>query len=182
MSIVDLRYARALDSVVAEHRLDRAEVQRQLASFSSTLSESDELLEVLEDPSIPEPQKLRLLDALAARLSLDKVVRNFIALTASHHRLNEFSEIEAAYAALVDEAGSVVEVEVSSASPLNDASKARLEEQIVRLAGSQKIHPIYTQDRSLLGGAVVRIGSTVYDGSIRGQLQQLKQSLAASLA
>jgi F-type H+-transporting ATPase subunit delta len=182
MSTVDLRYARALDSVVAEHRLDRSAVQRQLASFSSTLHESAELREVLEDPSIPEPQKLRLLDALAARLSLDKVVRNFIALIASHHRLNEFSEIEAAYAALADEAGSIVEVEVLSASPLSDASKAQLEDQIVKLAGSQKIHPTYTQDQSLLGGAVVRIGSTVYDGSIRGQLQQLKQSLTASLA
>jgi F-type H+-transporting ATPase subunit delta len=182
MSTVDLRYARALDSVVTEHRLDRAGVQQQLASFSSTLHESAELLGALENPSIPEPQKLRLLDALAAKLSLDKVVRNFVALIASHHRLNEFGEIEAAYAALVDEAGSIVEVEVLSASPLSDASKAQLEAQIVKLAGSQKIQPTYTQDQSLLGGAVIRIGSTVYDGSVRAQLQQLKQSLVASLA
>jgi F-type H+-transporting ATPase subunit delta len=182
MPVVDLRYARALDSVVTEHKLDRAAVQQQLSSFAATLNESAELREVLENPSIPEQQKLRLLDAIAGKLSLDKIVRNFIALVASHYRLNEFGEIQSAYAALVDEAGNVVEVEVVSASPLSDASKAQLESQIVKLAGSQKVHPTYTQDRALLGGAIIRIGSTVYDGSVRAQLQQLKQSLVASLA
>jgi F-type H+-transporting ATPase subunit delta len=182
MSAVDLRYARALDSVVVERRLDRAAVQSQLASFSAILDESSELHELLENPSIPEPQKLRLLDALASRLSIDKTVRNFIALVASHHRLGNLSEIQAAYAALVDEAGSVVEVEIVSASPLSDTSRRQLESQIVKLAGSEKIHPNYTQDPSLLGGAIIRIGSTVYDGSVRAQLQQLKQSLVASLA
>jgi F-type H+-transporting ATPase subunit delta len=182
MPAVDLRYARALDSVVVEHRLDRTSVQQQLASFAATLDQSPELHEVLEDPSIPEAQKLRLLDAIAPKLGLDKVVRNFIALIASHHRLNEFNEIQAAYTALVDEAGNVVDVEVASASVLSDASKAQLEAQVTKLAGGQRIQPTYTQDASLLGGAVIRIGSKVYDGSVKTQLQQLKQSLVSSLA
>jgi F-type H+-transporting ATPase subunit delta len=182
MPAIDSRYARALDSVVSEHRLDRVAVQQQLTSFAETLAQSADLREVLENPSIPEAQKLRLLDALAGKLSLDKVVRNFIALIASHNRLNEFSEIQAAYAALLDEAGTVVEVEGASASALSDSSKAQLEAQVAKLAGGQKIQPTYTQDASLLGGAVVRIGSKVYDGSVKTQLQQLKQSLVSSLA
>jgi F-type H+-transporting ATPase subunit delta len=182
MAAIDLRYARALDSVVVEHRLDRALVQQQLASLEATLDASADLREVLEDPSIPEQQKLRLLDALASKLSLDKIVRNFIALIASHHRLHEFAGISKAYSALADEAGSVTEVEVVSASPLSDASKSQLVAQVAKLVGSEQIHPIYTQDQSLLGGAILRIGSTVYDGSVRSQLQHLKQSLIASLA
>jgi F-type H+-transporting ATPase subunit delta len=182
MPAIDLRYARALDSVVVEHRLDRSLVQQQLASFEQTLDSSQELREVLEDPSIPEQQKLRLLDAISSKLALDKIVRNFIALMASHHRLNEFAEISKAYAALADEAANVAEVEVVSASPLSDASKSQLVAQIAKLVGSQTVSPTYTQDESLLGGAVIRIGSTVYDGSVRSQLQHLKQSLIASLA
>jgi F-type H+-transporting ATPase subunit delta len=182
MSAIDNRYARALDSVVLEHRLDRSLVQQQLASFDATLSSSQELREVLEDPSIPEPQKLRLLDAIASRLSLDKIVRNFIALIAGHHRLQEFAAISMAYAALADEAGNVTDVEVVSASPLSDASKSQLVAQIAKLVGGQQINPAYTQDPALLGGAIIRIGSTVYDGSVRSQLQHLKQSLIASLA
>lgn len=182
MAAVDLRYARALDAVVSEHRLDRVSVQNQLASFATALQGSADLREVLENPSIPELQKLRLLDSIAGKLALDKVVRNFIALVASHNRLNEFAALQAAYAALVDEAGNVVEVEVSSASVLTDATKAQLESQIAKLTDGQKIQPTYTQDPSLLGGAVVRIGSKVYDGSVKAQLQQLKQSLVSSLA
>jgi F-type H+-transporting ATPase subunit delta len=73
-------------------------------------------------------------------------------------------------------------VEVVSASPLSDASKSQLIAQIAKLVGSQRVNPTYTQDQSLLGGAIIRIGSTVYDGSVRSQLQHLKQSLIASLA
>lgn len=182
MPAIDLRYARALDSIVVERRLDRSLVQQQLTSFEDTLNSSEELREVLEDPSIPEQQKLRLLDAISSRLSLDKIVRNFIALIAGHHRLHEFAAIAKAYAALADEAGNVAEVEVVSASPLSETSKSQLLAQIAKLVGNQQVNPTYTQDRSLLGGAIVRIGSTVYDGSVRSQLQHLKQSLIASLA
>jgi F-type H+-transporting ATPase subunit delta len=182
MPAVDLRYARALDSVVVEHRLDRSLVQQQLTSFESTLDSSKELREVLEDPSIPEQQKLRLLDALSSKLSLDKIVRNFIALIASHQRLQEFAEISKAYSALADEAGNVAEVEIVSASPLSEASKSQLLAQIAKLVGGQRVHPTYTQDQSLLGGAIIKIGATVYDGSLRSNLQHMKQSLIASLA
>ncbi len=122
------------------------------------------------------------MDAIASKLSLDKIVRNFIALIASHHRLHEFAAIAKAYAALADEAGNVAEVEVVSASPLSDASKSQLMAQIAKLVGNQQVSPTYTQDQSLLGGAIIKIGATVYDGSVRSQLQSLKQSLIASLA
>jgi F-type H+-transporting ATPase subunit delta len=70
----------------------------------------------------------------------------------------------------------MAEAEITSARPLNDQDRAELEAQVAKLAGG-RVRATYLQDATLLGGAVVRIGSTVYDGSIRAQLQQLKQKL-----
>jgi F-type H+-transporting ATPase subunit delta len=179
MAAVNFRYARALAAVVDEQKLDAAATQQQLHDFSTTLQSSHDLREVLENPSIPEAQKLGLLDALAAKTGMSKTVRNFVALLASHQRLNALGEIIAAYAAIADEESSVTEAEVVSANALDASSKQVLEAQIAKLANGNKVSATYSQDPTLLGGAIVRIGSTVYDGSIRGQLQQLKQRLLA---
>ena len=75
---------------------------------------------------------------------------------------------------------SVTEAEIVTARPLDDANRKLLEQQVAKLAGGQQVRATYTQDASLLGGAVVKLGSTVYDGSVRAQLQQLKQRLVAA--
>jgi F-type H+-transporting ATPase subunit delta len=182
MAAVNSRYARALAAVVADQKLDSVAVLQQLHDFAATLESSLEFREVLENPSIPEPEKLRLLDAFAAKAGLNKTVRNFIAVLASHQRLNALAEISTDYAAIADESGNITEAEVTSARELDDSSKGVLEAQIAKLADGKKVNATYTQDETLLGGAIVRIGSTVYDGSIRGQLQQLKQRLLAAEA
>jgi F-type H+-transporting ATPase subunit delta len=93
-----------------------------------------------------------------------------------HQRLHELDEILAEYHAVADEQSGLAEAEITSAHPLNDADRAELEQQVSKLAGG-RVRATYLQDATLLGGAVVRIGSTVYDGSIRAQLQHLKQKL-----
>jgi F-type H+-transporting ATPase subunit delta len=103
-------------------------------------------------------------------------VRNFIAVVMDHQRLHELDEILTEYRAVADEQSNLAEAEITSAHPLNDQDRAELEAQVARLAGS-RVRTTYRQDPTLLGGAVVRIGSTIYDGSIRAQLQQLKQKL-----
>jgi F-type H+-transporting ATPase subunit delta len=103
-------------------------------------------------------------------------VRNFLAVIVDHQRLAELDEILAEYRAVADEQSHMAEAEITSAHPLNDQDRAELEAQVARLAGG-RVRTTYHQDATLLGGAVVRIGSTVYDGSIRAQLQQLKQRL-----
>ncbi len=180
MAVVDLRYARALSSVVEEQKLDRGAVQGQLADFAGTLAGSTELREVLENPSIPEAQKLRVLDALAGRLGMNGTVRNFIALIVHHGRLGELATISTAYAAEADEESQVAEAEITTARPLEASDKQMLEQQVAQLAGGQQVRATYLEDTSLLGGAIVRLGSTVYDGSIRAQLQQMKQRLMAA--
>jgi F-type H+-transporting ATPase subunit delta len=182
MAAIDLRYARALAAVISDQKLDPGATQQQLNDFAGMLDASAELHEVLGDPSIPEPQKLRLLDAIAAKAKLSQPVRNFLAVITHHQRLHELRSMIAGYEALVDEESQVAEAEVVSAFALTDATRKLLEEQIAKLAGGQKVRATYSEDASLLGGAVVRLGSTVYDGSVRTQLQQLKQRLVSAAA
>jgi F-type H+-transporting ATPase subunit delta len=176
MSVLSLRYAHAFAAVAASSRLDVAAAQQQLADFSRTLAASRELREVLMNPSIANPQKLKVLDAIAGRIGMLPQVRNFIAVIMDHQRLAELDEILTEYHAVADEESNVAEAEITSAHTLNDQDRAELESQVAKLAGG-RVRATYREDATLLGGAVVRIGSTVYDGSIRAQLQQLKHKL-----
>ena len=140
------------------------------------MSESRELREILENPSIPAEQKLAVLDGLAAKLGLMREVRNFIAVMMDHQRLNDLNDIIAAYDQVADAGQGLAEAEITSAFDLNDEDRQTLEAQVAKLAGG-KVRVAYKQDKALLGGAIVKIGSTVYDGSVRGSLEQLKQTL-----
>jgi F-type H+-transporting ATPase subunit delta len=182
MAIVDSRYARAFASVVASQNLDSKLAESQLQDFAGTLEGSSDLREILQDPSIPEDQKLKVLDAIAGRIGMFPAVRNFIAVITHHNRLHELGDILAAYHSIADETSNVLEAEIVSAHPLDAGNRTLLEQQVAKLAGGQQVRATYTEDASLLGGAVVRIGSTVYDGSVRAQLQQLKQRLVSATA
>lgn len=170
------RYAQAFASVVASAHLDHAAARAQMHDFADTLTGSHELRNVLMDPSIPADQKLSVVDALAERLGMIREVRNFIAVIMDHKRLGEFNEIVTAYDRLAQEGQGVAQAEVTSAFDLNDDDRTELEAQIARLAGSG-VQVTYRQDKLLLGGAIIRIGSTIYDGSLRAQFEQLKRSL-----
>jgi F-type H+-transporting ATPase subunit delta len=176
MSVLALRYAHAFASVAVSNHLDVTAAQQQLHDFSETLAGSRELREVLINPSIATAQKLKVLDAIAGRIGMFPQVRNFLAVIIDHQRLAELDEILTEYHAVADEQSGFAEAEITSAHALNDEDRAELEAQVSKLAGG-RIRATYHQDATLLGGAVVRIGSTVYDGSIRAQLQQLKQRL-----
>jgi F-type H+-transporting ATPase subunit delta len=176
MAVFAPHYARAFAQVVTAKKLDVAAARQQLRDFAGTLAGSHELHEVLLNPSIPEAQKLRVLDAIAGRIGMFREVRNFIAVIMDHHRLSSLEEILAEYDLVADENSGIAEAEITSAYPLNDDDRATLEEQVAKLAGG-RVRASYKEDAALLGGAVVRIGSTVYDGSVRAQLQQLKERL-----
>jgi F-type H+-transporting ATPase subunit delta len=176
MSVLSLRYANALASVVTSKNLDAAATRQQLDDFAQTLTGSRELREVLVNPAVSNAQKLKVLDAIAGRIGMSPQVRNFVAVVMDHGRLAEFNEMVAEFAAVSDEQAGLSEVEITSARALNDEDRVALEARIAKLAGG-RVRATYREDSTLLGGAVVRIGSTVYDGSIRAQLMQLKQRL-----
>ena len=177
MAVVDLRYARALAAVIEDQNLDPGDTQRQLNDFADLLDESSELREVLANPSIPEAQKLKLLDALAARTGMSRPVRNMLALLTHHQRIHELRDIVTSFTALAEEESGIAEAEITTARPLDAESRRLLEGQVARLAGDQRVQATYREDASLLGGAVVRLGSTIYDGSVRAQLEQLRQRM-----
>ena len=179
MAMITLRYAHALEQVVVAGKLDSAAVLAQLNDFSATFNDSAELREVLMDPSITKEQKLKILDAIGAKLGMFPQVRNFVAVVTDHERLHQMHEIIAEYATAADEQAGVTDAEIISAHPLNEEDRTELEQQAGKLAGG-RIRAVYHEDASLLGGAIVKIGSTVYDGSVRGQLQQMKQRLISA--
>ena len=170
------RYAHAFAQVVAAKSLHVGDALQQMRDFAGTLAGSPELHEILMDPSIAEEQKLGLLDAIAGKIGMMREVRNLLAVIMDHHRLDALSEIVAEYAQLADTGSGVAEAEITSAHELNPDDRAELEAEVAKLAGG-KVRATYARDASLLGGAVVRLGSTVYDGSVRGQLRQLKAKL-----
>ena len=172
------RYADAFASVAAEKNLDVKAARQQMRDFADTLAGSPKLLEVFADPSIEMGQKLSLLDALVERIGMYREVRNFLALIIEHERLGQIEQILNAYHQVADDDAGLVEAEVTSSRELSPHVKHEMEFEISKLALS-RVNVTYKLDPSLIGGAVVRIGSTVYDGSVRGQLSQMKAALRA---
>ncbi len=178
MSVFASRYARAFADVVISAKLDTASVDQQLKDFVATWKGSAELQEVLENPAIPADRKISVLDVLSRRMGLAQQVRNFLAVMTSHGRIASLEEVLTAYGKEIDSRLGIAEVQVTTARPLDNAERGELEAQISRLTGT-RIRASFTQDSSILGGAIVRLGSTVYDGSIRGRMDKLKEALIA---
>lgn len=173
------KYANAFAQVVTWHNLDVGAAQWQMKQFAEILDGSRELRETFADPSVRSDQKLSVLDALAERLGMMREVRNFLAIIMDHQRLGSLAEIINAYDQVADSRGGVSEAEVTTARDLNEDDRQSLEAQVANLAKS-RVRITYSQDAALIGGAIIRIGSTIYDGSVRAQLEQLKQSLVAA--
>ncbi len=177
MATFTLRYARAFQQVAVAQNLNVDAVRTQLADFGKTFDDSRELREFLLNPSLPQADKLKVLDAIGSRIGIEKTVRNFIAVLMDHDRLHFLGEILEEYSTLADEANGIREVEIVSAKPLSDDERNLLQGKAGELAGT-KVRVQWSEDAALLGGAVIRLGSRVYDGSVRAQLQGMKQHLA----
>ena len=143
------------------------------------LASSHELRTLLQNPSVPGDQKLRLLDALTKRIGATQEMRNFLAILVDHHRLGGFSEIVKEVKEQLNERLGIADAEVISARELGAEEKRMLETQIAKTTG-KTVRAHYLQDPAVMGGAIVRVGSTIYDGSVRGQLQKLREQLASS--
>jgi F-type H+-transporting ATPase subunit delta len=173
-------YARAFADVAMapKNHLDPARALEELHSIEALFKESDQLRRVLENPSIPGDRKRAVLDVITARLGTTREVRNFIAVLTDHRRLPLFSEILKQLQQELDDRQGFAEAQVSTARQLSDPEKQMLEAEITKMTG-KKVRARYEQDASLLGGAVVQVGSTIYDGSVKGQLERIREQLVA---
>jgi F-type H+-transporting ATPase subunit delta len=178
MAAVASRYARAFVDVVFSSKLDTTQVLQDLHSIQALMQESTELKMVWENPSIEPEQKRGLLDAIIARLGIQRRVRNFMAVLIDHHRMAMLTEITKQVEREIHEQLGFAEAEVTSARELGENERRDLELQIMNITGKRAL-ATYTVDPQLLGGATIRIGSTIYDGSVRGQLQKMKEQLAS---
>lgn len=170
------RYARAFADVVASARLDAAALDRQLRDFLATWDGSAELREVFLNPAVPATQKVAVLDKLNAKMGLQRELRNLIAVLINHDRIGAIQEVATAWRAEMQERLGIRQAEIVTARELNEGERAELVAGVGKLAGS-RIEPTFKLDPAIIGGTVVRIGSTVWDGSVRGRLERLKEAL-----
>jgi F-type H+-transporting ATPase subunit delta len=176
MAAVTARYARALADVVFEQKLDAQKVVGEVRAIEAALTESPALRHTWDNPAVQMPVKVKVLDAIVAVTGAGRITRNFIALLIERRRIRQLKEIRTQFEAEVNERLGIADAGVTSVRTLGDDEKRALESQVAKITG-KKIRASYATDKNVLGGTVVKVGSTVYDGSVRGQLQRLKQQL-----
>ncbi len=180
LSAVISRYVEALaDVVTASTSAIRPEVALEdLRAFDAALVSSHELRNALLSPSVPASRKRAVVGRIADQLQLSRTIRNFLFVLIDHRRIAEVPQILPAFELVLDQRLGFARAEVSSAGELSEAQRSTLNGKLERLTG-KRIRMRFTVDESLIGGVVARLGSTVYDGSLRSRLHGLERRLAA---
>jgi F-type H+-transporting ATPase subunit delta len=173
---VSLQYANALaDIVLAQGAAEPAAAQ--LREFSTAYAESAELQNFLASPAVTAEDRRGVIEKIAARMGASKIIRNFLFVIADHRRTHDLPEIADAFQEVLRQRQGIAEAQVYSAARLTEAQKAELTQSLTRLTG-KTVDPNYFIDPELLGGALVRVGDTIYDGSLRNRLEQMRARLA----
>ncbi len=177
MKSASLQYANAMaDIALAQGAAEPA--AKQLYEFGAAYEQSAEFHTFLASPAVSVEAKHAVIEKIVARLGASKIIRNFLFVLADHRRTRLIPEVIAAFHQVIRQRQGVAEAEVSSAIELSAAQKKEMAATLARLTG-KKIEAKYALDPALLGGAVVRIGDTIYDGSLRSRLNEMRTRLAA---
>jgi len=164
--------------VVTSAKLDTGAIDREFSDFLATWDSSAELREFFVNPAIPAVQKVGFLDTLNQKLRLRMELRNLLAVLIDNGRIGHVSAVAEAYRRLLQQQLGIRQAEVVTARELTAEERTSLAAEIGKLAGT-RVEASYKLDPTILGGTIVRIGSTVYDGSVRGRLDRLKAALTA---
>jgi len=166
------RYASALVDIALENN-QADQVKQELEAFASMVRESAELHSLLANPSIARAVKHAVIEQLVTQMGASLTLRNYLFVIVDHRRAGMLIEIQQAFSAILDARKGIMQATVTSAAELTPVERAELDAALEKLTG-RKIEAQFTTDSSLIGGAVVRIGSTIYDGSVRAQLERLR--------
>lgn len=179
-SAVATRYAKALVDVVTapDSGLDPQAVLGQLKDFEAMVASSADLKNVLLSPAVAASKKRAVIAQLSTPLGITEKLRNFLYVLVDHRRVSLLGSVAQAYETVLDERLGRVRADVASAQPLTEEQKAQLLAELTRLTGRQ-VRPEFAIDHSLVGGVTARIGSTIYDGSVRGRLEAMQRRLAS---
>ncbi len=169
------RYARALADVITE-RSEMNEVVVELNYFANLMSGHEQLRDVFASPVISVERKRGVLNELLAKMQLRQTSGNFLKLLLDNSRLHNLDQMLRALSRELDSRTNVVSAEVTTAREISDQEKAMLTEKLKATTGKQ-VRLQFRTDPDIIGGVVTRIGSLVYDGSIKNQLAQMKRRL-----
>lgn len=175
MQTVARRYATALADVVIS-RGEAREVLDELSAWERMMRENSTLLEVFSNPTIPYDKKQNVLSALIARAKVRPTTANFLQVLLRNQRLAELGEVNKRFAYVLDERAGVMSAEVKTARPVPAAAQEALRSKLASMTG-KNVRLSFETDEELIGGIVTRIGSTIYDGSVRNQLERAKAQL-----
>ena len=170
------RYSSALADVILE-RGEAKEVQHELQQWEEVLQSNAALQEVFRNPTIALDQKRAVLSKLIDRARPRPTTANFLKVLLQNQRLTELPEINRKLAAILDERAGMVAAIVTTARPVPGDIQQSLEQRLITVT-QKKVRLDFVQDPDLIGGLVTRIGSTVYDGSVRNQLELIKEKMA----
>ena len=173
--VVANRYARALAEVVAPSG-DYRKVLQELQDFVTAYRESLELQQIFDSPAVALPQKMKVLEAIGQRLDESPVTLNFLRVLLANYRMPLLEEALQAYRKIAYDRLGVVQVNVSSASDLSETERESVAARFRELTGKQ-VELEFRIDNGLLGGILAQIGSTIYDGSVRGNLARMREQL-----
>ena len=171
------RYAGALVDVALENK-QADQVKQELADFAALVGGSPELHAFLANPSIARAAKHAAIEQIVARMGASRTLRNYLFVIVDQRRAGMLQEIEQAFSRLLDARQGITQATVTSATELSAKERAQLTEALAKLTG-EKVQAQFAADPALIGGAVVRIGSTIYDGSLRTQLDRLRAKMIA---
>lgn len=173
------RYASALADVVMSSG-DTETVKGELKTWGNMLSSNRELNGVFYNPAIAQNSKEKVLESLLNRSKPSNVTANFLRVLLRNNRLTEIDAINERLDSVLDERSGVVAAKVTSSRELSDGERAELKANLAKLTGGKEINIEYKIDESIIGGAITRVGSTVYDGSVKTQLELLKSKMIKS--
>lgn len=176
MNSASLQYANALADIALEQGAAEP-LLKQLAAFEAAYAGSAELRNSLASPAVTLEAKHAVLEKIVARMGASKILRNFLFIIADRQRTHLIPEIVSAFQEAIRRRQGIADAEIASAVELSAAQKQEFAKALARLTG-RKVESKYSIDSGLLGGAVVRIGDTIYDGSVRSRLTELRRRLA----
>lgn len=172
------RYATALADVVMA-RGEATEVRDELLAWEQMMLANATLIVVFSNPTIPYDQKQNVLSALIDRSKIRPTSANFLQVLLRNQRLAELGEVNKRFALVLDERAGAMSADVTTARPVSFAAQDTLRSKLTSMTG-KKVRLSFKTDEKLIGGIVARIGSTIYDGSIRNQLERAKIKLIGS--
>jgi len=176
LQTVARRYALALADVAIERREER-EVQAEMSSWAVMIESNPQLREVFANPTIPYEQKRRVLEDLISRSKVRQTTAGFLQVLLKNQRLSQLKDVVDRFANVLNERSGVIAANVMTARDVPEKSKKALREALATATG-KTVQLNFMTDVDIIGGMVTRIGSTVFDGSVRTQLEQLAIQLS----